>query len=276
MKRAKEVATTKSKQSSLNGFCSKSSSSSAPVAKKVRTENMRAVSSQSASRFGSLIEESWRKELAKELSSSYFQKLEQFVDKKRQSNQVFPAHEDMFSWSHLCPLKSVKVVIIGQDPYHDLNQAHGLCFSVKKGVLPPPSLKNIFKELSQEFPENFQNPEHGELTEWAKQGVLLLNAVLTVDAHKANSHKGQGWEKFTDAVIRLVNKNCQDVVYFLWGAPAQKKAECVDRSKNLVLKAVHPSPLSAHKGFFGCDHFKRCNEFLLERNKTPIDWCKFD
>ncbi|XP_075262061.1 uracil-DNA glycosylase-like [Convolutriloba macropyga] len=272
---AKQSVTTK--QSNLKAFCS---TGSEPGAKKMKPtnepspailNNVKAMQS-----YSDLIEESWRKELAKELSSSYFQKLEEFVNKRRSNNQVFPVPEDVFSWSHFCPLSAVKVVIIGQDPYHDDNQAHGLCFSVKKGVPAPPSLKNIFKELGNEFPKEFKQPDHGELTNWAKQGVLLLNAVLTVDAHKANSHKSQGWEKFTDAVIRLVNKNCENVVYLLWGAPAQKKAECVDRSKNLVLKAVHPSPLSAHRGFFGCDHFKKCNEFLVQKKKTPIDWCKFD
>ncbi len=229
--------------------------------------------SNSTSSFGQLLHSSWRSHLSKELSASYFENLESFVQKKRAAGPVFPPADEVFSWSHYCHLDNVNVVILGQDPYHDFGQAHGLCFSVKRGVALPPSLKNIFKELKTEYPD-FVPPTSGDLSGWAKQGVLLLNAVLTVDAHKANSHKDQGWEKFTDSVIRIVSRRCSNVVYLLWGAPAQKKASCVDTSSNLVLKCAHPSPLSAMRGFFGCDHFKKCNQYLLKNGKQPVDWKK--
>lgn len=225
--------------------------------------------------FEELIHSSWKTELSKDLSSEYFKKLEEFVNGRRKTKTVFPVAKDVFSWSHYCPLNSVKVVILGQDPYHDDGQAHGLCFSVRKGVKKPPSLVNIFKEMKNDYP-NFKEPSHGELTNWAKQGVLLLNAVLTVEAHSANSHQKQGWEKFTDAVVKVVNEKCKNVVYLLWGKPAQKKASFVDATNNLILESAHPSPLSASRGFLGCGHFKCANEYLKKHNKGEIDWMKLD
>ena len=223
-------------------------------------------------KFEDLIHPSWRKHLSSELIAEYFKKLESFVTQRRKSHEVFPPPEDVFSWTHFCTFDDVKVVILGQDPYHDNNQAHGLCFSVRKGISKPPSLKNIFKELKDEYQSKFVEPNHGDLSGWAKQGVLLLNAVLTVDAHNANSHQKQGWEKFTNAVIKAINDQHKDVVFLLWGKPAQKKASIVDKNKHKILESVHPSPLSATRGFFGCNHFKNANEFLKEKGKKEIQW----
>ena len=222
-------------------------------------------------KFEDLIHPSWRKHLSAELNAEYFKKLESFVSLRRKSHDVFPPPEDVFSWTHYCTFDNVKVVILGQDPYHDNQQAHGLCFSVKKGIGKPPSLKNMFKELKNEYTK-FAEPNHGDLSGWAKQGVLLLNAVLTVDTHKANSHQNKGWEKFTDAAIKAVNDKHKDVVFLLWGKPAQKKAAFVDKNKHKILESVHPSPLSASRGVFGCDHFKKANEFLKEKGKREIKW----
>ncbi|XP_067862160.1 uncharacterized protein [Heptranchias perlo] len=215
--------------------------------------------------------ESWRKELMMEFAKPYFIKLMGFVALERKRCTVYPPPHQVFMWTETCNICDVKVVILGQDPYHGPNQAHGLCFSVKRPVPPPPSLENMYKELQSDI-EGFEHPGHGDLTGWAKQGVLLLNAVLTVRAHQANSHKERGWEDFTDAVVSWLNNNRDGVVFMLWGAYAQRKGSAIDRTRHHVLQAVHPSPLSAHRGFFGCKHFSRTNEFLKKSGKAPINW----
>ena len=192
------------------------------------------------------------------------------VQEEYKETQIFPPADDIFNAFHFTPLSEVKVVIIGQDPYHNVGQAHGLCFSVKPEVDIPPSLVNIYKELKDDL--GCYIPDNGYLEKWAKQGVLMLNSVLTVRAHQANSHQGLGWEKFTDAVIRAVNEQDRPIVYMLWGRPAQNKAKSVNNPKHLLLKAPHPSPLSAHRGFFGCKHFSQANEYLKKNGLEPIDW----
>ncbi|TNB48707.1 uracil-DNA glycosylase [Martelella lutilitoris] len=217
------------------------------------------------------LEDGWREKLKPEFQSAYMAELRAFlVEEKRAGQTVFPKGSEYFRALDLTPLESVRVVILGQDPYHGPGQAHGLCFSVQPGVRVPPSLVNIYKELATDV--GFQKVNHGFLEHWARQGVLLLNSVLTVRQAAAASHRGKGWENFTDAVIRVVNDECPHVVFMLWGAYAQKKASFVDRSRHLVLKAPHPSPLSAHNGFFGCRHFSRANQFLLEKGLEPVDW----
>ncbi|ELU04167.1 hypothetical protein CAPTEDRAFT_219606 [Capitella teleta] len=213
----------------------------------------------------------WFEVLQDEFNKTYFSKLGEFLQSERSKHTVFPPSDQVFAWSQMCDFKDVKVVVLGQDPYHGPNQAHGLCFSVQSGIKPPPSLENMFKELKNDI-DGFAHPGHGNLTGWARQGVLLLNAVLTVRAHSANSHKDRGWEKFTDAVISCVNKHHNGIVFLLWGSYAQKKGACIDKRKHHVLKGVHPSPLSAHRGFFGCKHFSQCNELLAREGKKPIDW----
>ncbi|KAM4648740.1 uracil-DNA glycosylase [Amazona ochrocephala] len=215
--------------------------------------------------------ESWRQQLAAEFSKPYFVELMAFVAEERKRYTVYPPPEQVFTWTQMCDIRDVKVVILGQDPYHGPNQAHGLCFSVQKPVPPPPSLENIYKELSTDI-EDFTHPGHGDLTGWAKQGVLLLNAVLTVRAHQATSHKERGWEQFTDVVVSWLNKNLHGVVFMLWGAYAQKKGSSIDRKRHHVLQTVHPSPLSVNRGFFGCRHFSKTNELLRKAGKKPIDW----
>ncbi|XP_034004458.1 uracil DNA glycosylase a isoform X2 [Trematomus bernacchii] len=215
--------------------------------------------------------ESWREGLSAEFEKPYFKKLMDFVSKERTSWTVYPPAEEVFTWTQMCDIRDVKVVILGQDPYHGPNQAHGLCFSVKKPVLPPPSLKNMYKELETDI-EGFQPPQHGDLTGWSEQGVLLLNAVLTVRASNANSHKDKGWETFTDAVVQWLSNNQEGLVFMLWGAYAQKKGAAINKRRHHVLQAVHPSPLSARKGFFGCSHFSKANELLVQSGKSPINW----
>ena len=216
------------------------------------------------------IEESWKTALTDEFNKEYFIKLTDFVRGEYLSGKaVYPAPANIFNAFNLCPLDKVKVVIIGQDPYHEPGQAHGLCFSVLPPTPIPPSLVNIYKEIENDLGR--PSKTHGDLTSWAEQGVLLLNATLTVQAHLAASHAGKGWEQFTDAVIRAVAKQ-ENIVYMLWGAYAQRKAEFVNSEKNLILKSVHPSPLSASRGFFGNHHFSRANEYLTEHGKIPIDW----
>ncbi|KAJ0067426.1 hypothetical protein NL108_007892 [Boleophthalmus pectinirostris] len=215
--------------------------------------------------------ESWRKSLSAEFGKPYFKQLMAFVSEERKRHTIYPPAEEVFAWTQMCAIEDVKVVILGQDPYHGPNQAHGLCFSVKRPVPPPPSLENMYKELTSDI-DGFTHPGHGDLTGWAKQGVLLLNAVLTVRAHQANSHKDKGWETFTDAVVQSLSKNLSGVVFMLWGSYAQKKGAAIDRKLHHILKAVHPSPLSAHRGFFGCKHFSKANELLMESGKLPIDW----
>lgn len=216
------------------------------------------------------IEDSWKNALSDEFDKDYFIKLTDFVRGEYLSGkQIFPAPANIFNAFNLCPLDKVKVVIIGQDPYHEPGQAHGLCFSVLPPTAVPPSLINIYKEIESDLGR--PSKTHGDLTDWAKQGVLLLNATLTVQAHQAASHAGKGWEQFTDAVIRATAAR-DNIVYMLWGSYAQKKADFVNPEKNLVLKSVHPSPLSAHRGFFGNHHFSRANEYLVSHGKEPIDW----
>lgn len=216
------------------------------------------------------IEESWKQALASEFDKDYFIKLTDFVRSEYLSGKpVYPAARNIFNAFNLCPIDEVKVVIIGQDPYHEPGQAHGLCFSVPNGITLPPSLVNIYKEINDDLGR--PSSTHGDLTYWAQQGVLLLNSTLTVQAHLAASHAGRGWEQFTDAVIAVLEKR-KNIVYMLWGSYAQKKAALVDNTQNLVLKSVHPSPLSAYRGFFGCKHFSKANEYLESVGKTPIDW----
>jgi uracil-DNA glycosylase len=212
----------------------------------------------------------WTKPLAEEFKKPYYRQLYQTVLQEYRTRKIFPAADDIFNAFHLTPLSQVKVVILGQDPYHNDGQAHGLCFSVKPDVDIPPSLANIYKELQDEL--GLKIPNNGYLVKWAKQGVLMLNTVLTVRAHQANSHQGIGWEQFTDAVIRAVNQQDRPIVFLLWGGPARRKAAMLNNPKHLILEAPHPSPLSAYRGFFGCGHFKKTNEFLQSHGLEPIDW----
>ncbi len=216
------------------------------------------------------ISNDWLEPLKSEFSKDYYKELHKKVVEEYNSTRVFPDSEDIFNAFHLTPLNEVKVVIIGQDPYHNIGQAHGLCFSVKPDVDIPPSLDNIYKELKEDM--GCYIPDNGYLVKWAKQGVLLLNTVLTVRAHQPNSHRGIGWEKFTDAAIRAVNELDKPVVYMLWGKPAQNKKSMLNNGKHLILEAPHPSPLSAYRGFFGCKHFSKANEFLVQNGLEPIDW----
>ena len=213
----------------------------------------------------------WLAAVKPEFAKPYYRELYQFVQKEYRSGTVFPPADQIFNALHLTPLGKVKVVILGPDPYHNFHQAHGVCFSVPEDQKEiPPSLINIFRELHDDV--GCRMPQTGCLTKWAEQGVLLLNTVLTVRAHQANSHKGHGWEQFTDAIIRAVEEQDRPIVYMLWGTPAQTKAVMVTNPAHLVLKAPHPSPLSAYIGFFGCRHFSECNEFLQAHGETPIDW----
>ncbi len=217
-----------------------------------------------------MIQNDWLKPLDEEFHKPYYAKLYQFVKEEYASHQVFPPSEDIFNAFHLTPLHEVKVVILGQDPYHNDGQAHGLCFSVKPDVQVPPSLVNIYQELHDDL--GCYIPNNGYLTKWAAQGVLMLNTVLTVRAHQANSHRGMGWEEFTDAAIRVLNEQDRPIVFILWGSPAQKKAAMLHNPKHLILKAPHPSPLSAYRGFFGSKPFSQTNRFLEEHGISPIDW----
>ncbi len=217
------------------------------------------------------IEQSWKDVLAPEFEKEYFKQLTEFVRSEYLSGKtIYPEARNIFNAFNLCPLSNVKVVIIGQDPYHEPGQAHGLCFSVQQGVALPPSLVNIYKEIEQDI--GHKSITNGDLTNWAKQGVLLLNSTLTVQAHIAASHAGHGWETFTNAVIKAVAENQKHVVYMLWGSFAQEKAKVVDATQNLILKSAHPSPLSAYRGFFGNHHFSQANEYLIKHGKQPIDW----
>ncbi len=216
------------------------------------------------------IADDWQKALKEEFRKPYYAKLYKTVTEEYRTRLIFPPAEDLFNAFHFTPLHQVKVVILGQDPYHNDGQAHGLSFSVKKGVDIPPSLGNIYQELSTDC--GCYIPNHGYLEKWASQGVLLLNTVLTVRAHQANSHRGIGWEEFTDAAIRVLNEEDRPMVFLLWGRPAQAKESMLNNPKHLVLKAPHPSPLSAYRGFIGCRHFSKTNEFLKEHGEEPIDW----
>ena len=213
---------------------------------------------------------SWKKVLADEVKQPYFKVLEHFVTQERAAHTVFPPEGEVFTALRLTPLAEVAVFILGQDPYHDDNQAHGLAFSVRPGVTPPPSLKNIFKELKTDL--GCRIPNNGYLAPWAEQGVLLLNAVLTVRAHEPNSHKNKGWEKFTDAALRAVSDKPDPVVFVLWGGYARKKAELIDTSRHIIIESAHPSPLSARSGFFGSKPFSKINAALHQAGKRVVDW----
>lgn len=217
-----------------------------------------------------MIENDWLPALKTEFGKNYYRELFEFVKQEYNTTQVYPPSEDIFNAFHLTPLGEVKVVIIGQDPYHEPGQAHGLCFSVKPGVDIPPSLVNIYKELQDDC--GCYIPNNGYLVKWAKQGVLMLNTVLTVRAHKANSHQGQGWEEFTNAAIKALNTQDRPIVFILWGKPAQMKKSMLNNPNHLILEAPHPSPLSAYRGFFGSKPFSKTNAFLQEKGLEPIDW----
>lgn len=216
------------------------------------------------------ISNDWLEPLKPEFSAPYYKKLYKVIVEEYRTRVIFPNSEDIFNAFNLTPLEKVKVVILGQDPYHNVGQAHGLCFSVKPEVEIPPSLVNIYKELQEDL--GCYIPNNGYLVKWAEQGVLMLNTVLTVRAHQANSHRGIGWEEFTNAAIRILNRQDRPIVYILWGSPAQKKAEMLDNPKHLILKAPHPSPLSAYRGFFGSRPFSKTNAFLEEHGLETIDW----
>ncbi len=217
-----------------------------------------------------MIDNDWLAPLQAEFRKPYYAELYQFVRQEYNTTQIFPPADDIFNAFHMTPLGEVKVVIIGQDPYHEPGQAHGLCFSVKPGVDIPPSLVNIYKELQDDL--GCSIPNNGYLVKWAKQGVLMLNTVLTVRAHRANSHHGRGWEEFTDAAIRALNSQDRPIVFILWGKPAQSKKSMLNNPNHLILEAPHPSPLSAYRGFFGSRPFSKTNAFLRERGAEPIDW----
>ena len=212
----------------------------------------------------------WLPAIGGEFSKDYYKKLGRIVNYEYETQTVYPAKEDIFAAFRLSPLSKVRVVILGQDPYHEPGQAHGLCFSVKPGVEIPPSLRNIYQELHDDL--GCYIPDNGYLVKWAEQGVLLLNTVLTVRAHQAFSHRNIGWETFTDAVIAALNRENRPIVFLLWGSPAQRKASMLNNPNHLILKAPHPSPLSAYRGFFGCKHFSQTNRFLEQHGLAPIDW----
>lgn len=216
------------------------------------------------------IEESWKQRLQTEFDQSYFEQLTRFVHQEYATHTVYPPGKQIFAAFDSCPFEQVKVVILGQDPYHEPRQAHGLCFSVNDGIPFPPSLQNIFKEIESDL--GIPVPASGDLTRWAQQGVLLLNATLTVRAHQAASHQGKGWETFTDAVIHKLSEEREHLVFILWGSYAQRKGEFIDSRRHLVLKSPHPSPLSAHRGFFGNHHFSQANRYLASHGITPIQW----
>lgn len=217
------------------------------------------------------IDPSWLDHLAREFDQPYMAKLKQFLQQEKAAGAVvYPRGNEIFNALNTTRFDTVRVVIIGQDPYHGEGQAHGLSFSVRKGVAIPPSLMNIYKEIEAEY--GARMPRHGELTKWAEQGVLLLNATLTVRAAQAGSHQKQGWEEFTDAIIRTVNDQHDHIVFMLWGSYAQKKGAIIDRARHLVLESAHPSPLSAHRGFLGNGHFKKANDYLAANGKKPVDW----
>ncbi len=218
------------------------------------------------------ITKEWDELLSEEFSSDSYLSLREFLKSEYSSRTIYPSMHDIFNGLKLTTLQNVKVVILGQDPYHEEGQAMGLSFSVPNGVKKPPSLINIYKEIENETGDKM--PESGDLTGWAKQGVLLLNTVLTVRAHQANSHKGKGWEEFTDGVIKKISKNTKDVVFLLWGANARSKKQLIDSKRHLILECAHPSPLSAYNGFFGCGHFTKANEYLIKHGKLPIVWSK--
>lgn len=218
------------------------------------------------------ITKEWDEMLEEEFSSDYYKNLREFLKQEYSSKTIYPNMHNIFNSMKHTSFENVKVVLLGQDPYHEEGQAMGLSFSVPKGIQKPPSLVNIFKEIQAEL--DIPIRDHGDLSGWADQGVLLLNTVLTVRAHSANSHKGKGWEQFTDSIIKKISDKKQGVVFLLWGANARSKKALIDTKKHLILECAHPSPLSAYNGFFGCGHFKKCNEYLVKQGKQPIDWSK--
>lgn len=217
-----------------------------------------------------MLQNDWVEAIGGEFKKPYYASLYRFIKEEYSTNVIYPPADDIFNAMHLTPLSQVKVLILGQDPYHNQGQAHGLCFSVRPEVDIPPSLENIYKELREDL--GCEIPNNGYLVKWAQQGVLMLNTVLTVRAHQAFSHQGKGWEQFTDAIIREVNAQKRPIVYMLWGKPAQSKIPMLNNPEHLILKAPHPSPLSAYRGFFGCKHFSQANEFLAANGIDPIDW----
>lgn len=225
--------------------------------------------SEIAERF--ILEPSWEKQLSAEFDLDYMVQLRAFLLQQKNAGKIiYPPGDEYFNAFNFTPFDDVKVVILGQDPYHGPGQAHGLCFSVQEGVKTPPSLKNIFKELNRDL--GMDIPNHGCLTSWAKQGVLLLNSVLTVEQATAGAHQKKGWERFTDSVIQKINEEQEGIVFLLWGSYAHKKGQFIDQMKHKVLRSVHPSPLSAHRGFLGCGHFGETNTYLESKGKSPIDW----
>jgi uracil-DNA glycosylase len=231
---------------------------------------MSLITTQTATPIPVKIAPSWQQHLQTEFATPYFADLVYFVKDAYKKKRIYPAASEIFAAFDHCPVDQVKVVILGQDPYHGPKQAHGLCFSVPSGINPPPSLVNIFKEIKMDLGQELT--KHGDLTRWAKQGILLLNATLTVAASQAGSHQGKGWETFTDAVIRLINAQCEGVVFLLWGAYAQRKGAIIDATRHYVLKSPHPSPFSADRGFFGCKHFSKTNAYLTQQGKSPVVW----
>ncbi len=217
-----------------------------------------------------MIDNDWLEPLSPEFKKDYYRRLYNFVNEEYATHTIYPDKKNVFAAYDRTPLANVKVLILGQDPYHEPGQAHGLCFSVNPGIEIPPSLVNIYKELHDDL--GCYIPDNGYLVKWADQGVMLLNTVLTVRMHQANSHRGRGWEEFTDATIAALNRQDRPIVFMLWGSPAQKKAAMLDNPKHLVLKAPHPSPLSAYRGFFGCRHFSKANDFLAANGLEPVDW----
>ena len=217
-----------------------------------------------------MITNDWLEAVSSEFKKPYYRELYQFIKEEYSKETVYPPADDIFNAFHFTPLSKVRILLLGQDPYHNVNQAHGLSFSVSATQKIPPSLQNIYKELQDDL--GCKIPNNGYLKKWADQGVLLLNTVLTVRAHQANSHQGKGWEQFTDAIIEAVNAQDRPIVYLLWGRPAQRKIPMLNNPKHLVLKAAHPSPLSAYNGFFGCRHFSQANAFLEEHGVEPVDW----
>lgn len=212
----------------------------------------------------------WMDVLREEFDKEYYKELISFLSREYEEQTIYPKREDLFKALELTAYKDVKVVIIGQDPYHGEGQAHGLCFSVQKGIKVPPSLRNIYKEMKADL--GYEPPSEGCLTKWADEGILLLNTVLTVRASEANSHRKKGWEKLTDCIIRKLNDRAEPIVFILWGNPAKKKKDLITNEQHLVLEAAHPSPLSASRGFFGCNHFSKTNDFLIENNLGSVDW----
>ncbi|MDX9970829.1 MAG: uracil-DNA glycosylase [Candidatus Gracilibacteria bacterium] len=218
------------------------------------------------------IHNSWKTLLSDEFEKEYFNNLIKFVKTEYKSHTIYPQGKNIFRALDFCPFENVKVVILGQDPYHGPSQANGLCFSVNEGIRKPPSLINIYKEIESDL--KIKMPNHGNLENWSKQGILLLNATLTVRANQAGSHQKKGWEEFTDAIINIISEKKENIVFILWGNYAKKKGEIINKNKHLILEAPHPSPLSAHSGFFGSKHFSKTNEYLLKTGKNPINWDK--